>query len=158
MERSCRIRVPCRSCADSLGTGSGSKTPAHSRFHNGPRRRRIRRCKPRSCMLSVQCRWVASRASSERVRPPAEKPARRVLLFASVLLVGDSAELLDNLLPAFAHILERSIVLREHEAGVDKAKARSVLGPGKDERNDGVERRAVPDIAFVAGFPGVDEA
>jgi hypothetical protein len=41
--------------------------------------------------------------------------------------------------PAFAHVLEGSIVLRQDEAGMDEAEARAVFDLGKDERDHGVE-------------------
>jgi hypothetical protein len=59
--------------------------------------------------------------------------------FRGDLFRGDGVEVSDNLLPTFAHILESSFVLREHEAGVDKAKARSVLDPGEDPSDDCVQ-------------------
>src|SRR5208282_4631011 len=58
---------------------------------------------------------------------------------ASVLPVDDSANVLDYLLPAFAHVLEGSIVLRQDETGMDEAKAGAVFDLGKDERDRGVE-------------------
>src|SRR4030081_1262884 len=81
-----------------------------------------------------------------------------VQLFRGVLFRSDGVEVSDNLLPTIAHILESSIVLREHEAGVDRAKARSVLDPGKDERDDSVQPGAVADVPLVSAFPGIDEA
>jgi hypothetical protein len=53
-----------------------------------------------------------------------------------ILLGRDGADVSDNLLPTFAHVRERRLVLRQHEAGVDKAKARAVFNPGKAERDD----------------------
>jgi len=46
---------------------------------------------------------------------------------ASVLPVDDSANVLDYLLPAFAHFFEGSIILRPDEAGMDEAEARAVF-------------------------------
>ena len=118
-----RIRVRCRSYAGSRDTGSRSKTPVRRKFRNGLRRMRSHRCKSCSCLYSRKVMiWVALRAPNE-----------------SVLLAGDFAEARDNLLPAFAHALERSIVLGQHEAGVDQANARSVFGLGKGEGDDGLE-------------------
>jgi hypothetical protein len=53
-----------------------------------------------------------------------------VISVASVLPVDDSANVLDYLLPAFAHVLEGSIVLRQDEAGMDEAEARAVFDLG----------------------------
>jgi hypothetical protein len=55
------------------------------------------------------------------------------------LFAGDGADAWDNLLPASAHILESHIVLRQHEAGVDNAKARAVCNPGQGEGDDCVQ-------------------
>jgi hypothetical protein len=73
---------------------------------------------------------------------PVRSGLRRALLqlFRRDLFPSNGADTWDTLLPTFAHTLESSIVVREHEAGVDKAKARSVFNPGKDKRNDSVQR------------------
>src|SRR6185436_6820113 len=76
-----------------------------------------------------------------------------VLLFA-----GNAVDVADNLLPTVAHASEGSLVLRQHEAGMDKAKARAVSDPGQGPGDDGVQRRAVADVALMPAFPGVDEA
>jgi N-terminal domain of anti-restriction factor ArdC len=55
--------------------------------------------------------------------------------FASVLFRREGVDILDNLLPAVAHVSERGIVLREHEPGVDEAEAGSVLHRGEGERH-----------------------
>jgi hypothetical protein len=49
--------------------------------------------------------------------------------FVSVLFCSDGVDTLDNLLPTPAHVLERGIIHREHEAGMDKAKARALINP-----------------------------
>jgi hypothetical protein len=55
------------------------------------------------------------------------------------MAAGNGTDLADNLLPSLAHVLESSVILRRDEAGMDKAKARSVLNPGKGPRDDCVE-------------------
>jgi len=59
----------------------------------------------------------------------------------SCLLVpaGDGADALDDLLPTLAHGIESRIVLRRDEAGMNKAKARSIFNPGKDPRDYSVQ-------------------
>src|SRR5215475_3150565 len=77
---------------------------------------------------------------------------------ASVPPVGGGAEVSDNLRPSFAHVLESSCVLRQDEAGMDKAKTRAVFNPGKDPRDDSIQPRSVADVSLVPTFPGIDEA
>lgn len=67
------------------------------------------------------------------------KPQTAIFSIASVLFAGDAADVLDNLLPSFAHVLESSVVLRRDETGMDKAKARSVFNPGKHHRDYSVQ-------------------
>jgi len=50
------------------------------------------------------------------------------------------------------------LIARQDEAGVHKANARAARFPGKGEGDDGIERRTVADIAFMAALPGIDEA
>jgi len=66
-------------------------------------------------------------------------PTRLVRLFRRDLFPSHGADTWDNLLPTVVHVLERNFVVREREAGVDQAKARSVFNPGKGERDDSVQ-------------------
>src|SRR5260370_6466974 len=91
----------------------------------------------------------------ERFEGAAQAP---LVFIASSLLVGDGAQLRDNLLPALAHGFEGGVVLRRDEAGMDKAKARSVSRSRERPRDDSVQRRAVSDVFLVSAFPGIDEA
>src|ERR1700687_3786707 len=90
---------------------------------------------------------------------PMRSGLRRALvqLFRRDLFPSNGADTWDNLLPTFAHILESSIVVREHEAGVDMAGARSVLNPGGDPHDSCVEARAVANFPLVPALPGIDE-
>src|ERR1700730_14564265 len=99
------------------------------------------------------------RRGIESVRPTGvHRKAREPTFVALVLLVGDGTDLSDNLLPTLAHVLESSIVLRQHEAGVDKAKAGAVFNPEKGPRDDSVQPGAVSDVSLVSALPGIDEA
>src|SRR5260370_21753872 len=75
-----------------------------------------------------------------------------------VLFRSDGVDGSDNLLPTIPHVLESGMVLREHEAGVDKAKARAVCNPGKGPRDDRVQPRAVAYISLVSALPRLDDA
>src|SRR5260370_31032296 len=75
-----------------------------------------------------------------------------------VLFRSDGVDGSDNLLPTIAHVLESGMVLREHEAGVDKAKARAVCNPGKGPRDDRVQPGALADISLVSALPRIHEA
>src|SRR5260370_37779740 len=75
-----------------------------------------------------------------------------------VLFRSDGVDGSDNLLPTIANVLESGMVLREHEAGVDKAKARAVCNPGKGPRDDRVQPGAVADISLVSALPRIVEA
>jgi len=48
---------------------------------------------------------------------------------------------MDLPLPAFAHVAVGRLIARQDEGGVHKANARAARFPGKDEGNDGIERR-----------------
>jgi hypothetical protein len=61
-------------------------------------------------------------------------------------------------LPAFAHVAVGRLIARQDEGGVHKANARAARFPGKGEGDDGIERRTLADIAFMAALPGIDEA
>src|SRR5207248_1151893 len=79
-------------------------------------------------------------------------------LLLSCRPAGEGAEILDDLLPAGTHVRKRGVVSRRDEAGMDKVKACSTVHPGQGEGDDGVEWRAVSDIALVSGLPAIDQA
>jgi hypothetical protein len=59
--------------------------------------------------------------------------------FRGVVFRSDGVELLEDFRPSFAHVLESSVILRRDEAGMDKAKARSVFNSGKNPRDDSLQ-------------------
>jgi hypothetical protein len=71
---------------------------------------------------------------------------------------GDGEEIVDLPLPAFAHVAVGHLIARQDEGGVHKANARAASFPGKGEGDEGIERRLLADIAFMAAPPGIDEA
>src|SRR3954468_3469940 len=74
---------------------------------------------------------------------------------SSVLFAGNLAETRDNLLPAFAHVVESDLVGRHDKAGMHQAKPRAAFDPGKNPGDDGVQPGAVSDVAVVAASPGI---
>src|SRR3977135_1213868 len=59
--------------------------------------------------------------------------------FRGVVFRSVGAAFFEDFRPHFTHILESSVVLRRDEAGMDKAKARSVFNPGKNPRDDSLQ-------------------
>src|SRR5262245_50248152 len=98
-------------------------------------------------------RWIACRVSRRR-GTDSGCPARG----RSVLLVGDSADARDDLLPTIAHGLEGGLVPWHDKAGMDEAEACSVLRPGERPGDDCIQQRAVPRVRLVPALPAVDEA
>lgn len=71
---------------------------------------------------------------------------------ASVRLVDDGADVLHDLLPAFAHLLEGRFIPGQDEAGMDEAKPRAGFDLGQNEGDDSVKRGAVAGISLMPAF------
>src|SRR5690606_7502421 len=112
-------------------------------------RRRSRRCRAWSWFLSP------SEISGAVILPAAARAAAWPCEFQirSVQFVSNRFEVAGAFDPALAHIGVGRLVLRQHEAGMLHAQPRAGLHFRQREGDDGVERRAVADIALVAAAP-----